>query len=93
MYQGDGSVAVSHGGIEMGQGINTKVAQVVARELGVDLDMIRVKPSNNFANVNGSVTGGGMGSECNASVCHQYTFGTLFKVSQLLGSCLCVSKT
>lgn len=77
MYQGDGSVAVSHGGIEMGQGINTKVAQVVARELGVDLDMIRVKPSNNFANVNGSVTGGGMGSECNASVCHQYTFETL----------------
>ena len=45
-----------------GQGINTKVAQVVARELGVDLD-IRVKPSNIFANVNGSVTGGGMGSE------------------------------
>ena len=52
----------------MGQGINTKVAQVVAKELGVDLDMVRVKPSNNFANVNGSVTGGGMGSECNCSV-------------------------
>ena len=68
VYQGDGSVAVTHGGIEMGQGINTKVAQVVAKELGVDLDMVRVKPSNNFANVNGSVTGGGMGSECNCSV-------------------------
>ena len=69
VYQGDGSVAVTHGGIEMGQGINTKVAQVVAKELGVELDMVRVKPSNNFANVNGSVTGGGMGSECNCSVC------------------------
>ena len=68
VYQGDGSVAVTHGGIEMGQGINTKVAQVVASELGVDLDKVRVKPSNNFANVNGSVTGGGMGSECNCSV-------------------------
>ena len=41
----------------------------VEQELGVELDMVRVKPSNNFANVNGSVTGGGMGSECNCSVC------------------------
>ena len=56
----------------MGQGINTKVAQVVAKELGVDMDMIRVKPSNNFANVNGSVTGGGMGSECNCSVKYKF---------------------
>ena len=63
IYAGDGTVSVSHGGIEMGQGLNTKVAQVVAKELGIGVDMIRVKPTNNVVGPNNSVTGGSMGSE------------------------------
>ena len=55
-------------GIEMGQGINTKVCQVIARELGVPMELIRVKPTNNFTGANSSVTGGSMGSECCCSV-------------------------
>ena len=38
----DGSVLVNHGGTEMGQGLNTKVAQVVAHELGVGFERVRV---------------------------------------------------
>jgi xanthine dehydrogenase large subunit len=34
----DGSIQINHGGTEMGQGLYTKVAQVVASELQVDLD-------------------------------------------------------
>ena len=37
----DGSVLVNHGGTEMGQGLYTKVAQVVAEELQLDLASVR----------------------------------------------------
>jgi xanthine dehydrogenase/oxidase len=63
VYHVDGSVAVSHGGIEMGQGINTKVAQVVAHTLGVPLESVTVKPTNNFVTANAIVTGGAATSE------------------------------
>lgn len=49
-------------------GLNTKVAQVVAKELGISVDMIKIKPTDNFVGPNNSVTGGSMGSECCASV-------------------------
>ena len=73
VYHDDGSVAITHGGIEMGQGLNTKVCQVVARELGISMDLIRIKPTNNVAGANSSVTGGSMGSECNCSVGFHYS--------------------
>merc|ERR1719239_909632 len=67
VYHDDGSVAVAHGGIEMGQGMNTKVAQVVAKELGVPMDMIRIKPTDNVSNPNATGTFGSMGSEGNVA--------------------------
>ncbi|KAL5273476.1 XDH family protein [Megaselia abdita] len=41
VYQ-DGTVLLSHGGIEMGQGVHTKMIQVASRVLGLPLDMIHV---------------------------------------------------
>ncbi|CRL08602.1 CLUMA_CG021290, isoform A [Clunio marinus] len=67
IYHRDGSVAVTVGGIEMGQGLNTKVAQTVAHILGVPLDQVSVKPSNNLTSANDVVTGGSIGSEIS---CH-----------------------
>uniref|UniRef100_A0A8C9WQ13 Aldehyde oxidase 5 n=1 Tax=Scleropages formosus TaxID=113540 RepID=A0A8C9WQ13_SCLFO len=39
----DGSVLVSHGGTEMGQGINTKAVQIASRILGVPMSSIHIK--------------------------------------------------
>ena len=55
----------------------------MAKELNIDMELIRVKPSNNFANVNGSVTGGGMGSEGNCSV--NILITTILKIRGILG--------
>merc|ERR1719433_1458356 len=65
VFGGDGSVSVAHSGIEMGQGINTKVAQCVAYELGISVDMIKTKPVRVVTNPNAMTTGGSAGSECN----------------------------
>ena len=61
----DGSILVNHGGTEMGQGLNTKVAQVVAHELGVDFDSVRVTATDTFKVANTSATAASTGADLN----------------------------
>ncbi|MFN0305369.1 MAG: xanthine dehydrogenase molybdopterin binding subunit [Burkholderiales bacterium] len=61
----DGSVLLNHGGTEMGQGLFTKVAQVVAQELGIDLDRVRVSSSDTSKIPNASATAASSGSDLN----------------------------
>jgi xanthine dehydrogenase large subunit len=61
----DGSVQVHHGGTEMGQGLHTKVAQIVADELGVDLTRVRVGPSDTSTIPNASATAASAGTDLN----------------------------
>src|SRR6056297_361172 len=42
----DGSISLNHGGVEMGQGLHTKVAYVVAKTLGVSMKRIRSESTN-----------------------------------------------
>lgn len=68
---GDGSVIVSHGGAELGQGLNTKVSQLVAYELGnvfgntdgIDLHHVRIGDTDTNIVPNATFTGGSTGSE------------------------------
>ena len=61
----DGSVQVNHGGTEMGQGLNTKVAQIVADELGVPLSQVQVTASDTSKVPNASATAASSGTDLN----------------------------
>ena len=61
----DGSILVNHGGTEMGQGLNTKVAQVVAHELGVGFEHVRVSATDTQKVANTSATAASTGADLN----------------------------
>ena len=61
----DGSVHLNHGGTEMGQGLFTKVAQVVAEEFGIPLDWVRITATNTAKVPNASPTAASAGSDLN----------------------------
>ncbi len=75
IYHYDGTVACTHAGIEMGQGLHTKVLQTIAQSFQIPTDKINLKPSNNFVGANALCTGGSVGSEI---VCFVMTFPLLF---------------
>ena len=54
----DGTVCVNHSGAEIGQGMNTKVAQAVAYGLGVPIDIIRITCNTTDSIANAGCTGG-----------------------------------
>ncbi|PSJ23619.1 xanthine dehydrogenase molybdopterin binding subunit [Halomonas sp. ND22Bw] len=61
----DGSVLINHGGTEMGQGLHTKVCQVVARELGLDLERVRISATRTDKVPNTSPTAASSGADLN----------------------------
>ena len=62
----DGSVQVNHGGTEMGQGLNTKVCQIVADELGVGFEQVLATASDTSKIPNASATAASAGTDLNA---------------------------
>ena len=61
----DGSIMINHGGTEMGQGLHTKICQVVARELGLDLDSVRISATRTDKVPNTSPTAASSGADLN----------------------------
>jgi len=63
----DGTVSVTTGGIEMGQEVNSKIALIVAKVLGISFDNIRVESSNSQRVGNASPTAASTGSDINGN--------------------------
>lgn len=61
----DGSVQVNHGGTEMGQGLHTKICQVVADELGVPFEKVRISATDTSKVPNASATAASSGTDLN----------------------------
>lgn len=61
----DGSVLLAHGGVEMGQGLHTKMIQVASRALGIPAESIHVKETSTDKVANASPTAGSFSSDLN----------------------------
>ena len=67
----DGSIHLNHGGTEMGQGLMTKVAQVVAEEFQVDLDHVKITATSTDKVPNTSATAASSSSDLNGMAARQ----------------------
>ena len=61
----DGSVHLNHGGTEMGQGLNTKIAQIVAKEFQIDFAKIKITATDTDKVPNTSATAASSGTDLN----------------------------
>jgi xanthine dehydrogenase large subunit len=63
----DGTVQVSTGGTEMGQGLNTKIRQLVADEFGLPPEQVILMPTSTEKNCNTSPTAASAGTDLNGA--------------------------
>ena len=63
----DGTLQVSTGATEMGQGVNTKIGQIVANAFGVDIKDVQLMPTSTEKNHNTSATAASSGSDINGA--------------------------
>ncbi len=61
----DGTVAVSTGAVEMGQGVNTKIAQVAAAVFGIPIELVKVHTTNTLRIANTSPTAASAAADLN----------------------------
>ena len=85
----DGSVSVNHGGTEMGQGLNTKMAQVAADGLGIPVRYVRVTGTDTQKVPNASATAASSGADINGAAinnaCDQMRARLADVASRMLG--------
>ena len=63
IYHVDGTILVTHGGVEMGQGLHTKVCQIVAEALGVPMKDVHIAETSTDKVPNASPTAASASSD------------------------------
>jgi len=76
----DGSVHLNHGGVEMGQGTNTKIAQLVANELGLPFEKIKISSTNTSKVPNTSASAASSTTDLNGAA----ALDAVYKIKQNL---------
>lgn len=63
----DGTLQVSTGATEMGQGVNARIGQIVASEIGINQNQVRLMPTRTDKNANTSPTAASTGTDLNGA--------------------------
>ena len=82
----DGSVYLNHGGTEMGQGLNTKIAQVVANEFQLPLERIKITATSTGKVPNTSATAASSGSDLNGMAAKNAAEKIKFRMAEYLAA-------
>ncbi len=82
----DGTMQVSHGGTEMGQGLHTKVQQIVAQTFGVEPDKVLVTSTRTDKVPNTSPTAASSGADLNGMAAHKAAMTIKERLLEFAGS-------
>lgn len=89
----DGTLQVSTGATEMGQGVNARIAEMVASELGLPRDSVRLMPTTTDKNANTSPTAASSGTDLNGAAALLATRKIKRRLSELLVGILKLPET
>ena len=84
----DGSVHLNHGGTEMGQGLYTKVAQIVAAEFGITLDRVKITATTTAKVPNTSPTAASSGTDLNGKAAQAATRAIKQRMAEVAATAL-----
>ncbi len=80
----DGSVSITHGAVEMGQEVNTKIAQIAATNFGVSLANIRIESNNTKRVANTSPTAASSGCDLNGQAVENASLAIMKRLRALV---------
>ncbi len=86
----DGSVGISSGAVEMGQGVNMKILLIAARTLSISPDKIKIETTNSTRIANASPTSASTGADLNGMAVHKACIALVTRLKEFAEKELCI---